>query len=157
MITITFWTWFGIAIVLLVAEMLGAAGFLLWTGMSAALIGILVLVFPNITAAWQLIIFSLTTFAVLYVWWRHLQQRLDTTDQPLLNQRSAQYVGRQTVLVEDLVNGRGTVRIDDSRWQVTGPDMPKGTVVKVVSLEDAMLLRVESLNLDEDQTGQAVE
>lgn len=157
MMIFTFWHWFGVALILLVAEMLGAAGFLLWTGISAALIGLLLLVFPNIDTSWQLVIFSLVTFAVLYVWWRHLQQRIDTSDQPLLNQRSAQYIGRQTVLVEPLTNGRGTVRIDDSRWQVTGPELPKGALVKVIGLEDAMLLKVVPIEQDGAIEGHAEE
>ena len=155
MITFTFWHWFGVALVLLSAEMLGAAGFLLWTGMSAALIGVLLFIFPNIDTSWQLVIFSFVTIAVLYVWWRHLQQRIDTSDQPLLNQRSAQYVGRQTVLVEPLLHGRGTVRIDDSRWQVTGPELPVNTLVKVVGLQDALLLVVEPVTQDDETEGHA--
>ena len=153
----TFWHWFGVALILLVAEMLGAAGFLLWTGISAAIIGLLLLVFPNIPTTWQLVIFSLVTIGVLYVWWRKLQKRIDTSDQPLLNQRSAQYIGRQTVLVEPLTNGRGTVRIDDSRWLVTGPELPKGAFVKVVGLEDAMLLIVEPIEQDGGTEGHADE
>lgn len=154
------WHWFGLAMILLVAEILGAAGYLLWTAISSILIGLILIVFPDIEWQTQLVLFSLLTLLVLYVWWRHLQKRIDTSDQPLLNQRGEQFVGRMTELVEPLVHGRGTVKINDSRWQVTGPDLPKGRLVKIVEAVDSLLLRVESVEdsaIDADIKGNQTE
>jgi hypothetical protein len=37
------------------------------------------------------------------------------------------------------VDGAGTVRVDDSVWRVTGPDIPAGRRIKVVSIHGTAL------------------
>jgi len=41
---------------------------------------------------------------------------------------------------EPIVNGVGTVRIDDTVWRVSGPDCPAGSRVKVASADGANLM-----------------
>ena len=144
--TLLYWHWFAVALVFLIAEMIGAAGFLLWTGISAAIIGIVTWIFPTLDWRWQLVAFSAITLVVLWFWRRHLQQRLNITDQPMLNKRADGYVGRTTVLVQAIEHGRGYVSLDDSHWQVSGPDLPVGTAVKIVAAEEGMLLKVEAVD-----------
>jgi hypothetical protein len=38
------------------------------------------------------------------------------SDQPKLNRRGEQYVGRTFTLEEPIVNGHGKIRVDDSTW-----------------------------------------
>jgi len=140
--SLNFWHWFALAIGLLIAEMIGAAGFLLWTGLSAGVVGLIVLVAPQLTWRWQLFLFAIMTVVVLVLWWRHLQKRIDHSEQPNLNQRTSQFVGRKTVLVAPIEHGRGIIRLDDSQWKVSGPDLPEGTLVEVVGADDNMLLQV---------------
>ncbi len=71
-----------------------------------------------------------------------LTLRNATTDEPFLNQRSASLVGRTATLHEPIREGRGRIRLDDTLWQVMGPDLPVGTQVKVVS-SNGRDLRVE--------------
>ena len=61
------------------------------------------------------------------------------SEQPNLNRRGAQYVGRQFALVEPISNGRGRIRLGDSSWTVTGPDLPAGQTVEVVGADGAVL------------------
>ena len=42
-------------------------------------------------------------------------------------------------LEKPIVDGSGTVRIDDTIWRVAGPDAPAGSRVKVVSADGASL------------------
>ena len=63
------------------------------------------------------------------------------SEQPLLNRRAEQYVGRVFTLQEPIVNGRGRLRVDDTVWRVEGEDCPAGTAVEVTGV-DATLLRV---------------
>jgi membrane protein implicated in regulation of membrane protease activity len=46
------------------------------------------------------------------------------------------------VLADPIVEGRGRVRIDDTVWQVHGPDAPAGSRI-VVTGADGSILRVE--------------
>ena len=68
------------------------------------------------------------------------------TDQPHLNQRQNQYVGRTFTLVETLNNGEGKIVVDDSHWRVRlvgdQQDVKKDGKVKVVDI-DGMILLVE--------------
>ena len=61
------------------------------------------------------------------------------TDQPDLNRRAAQLVGRVAVLDEAIVHGRGKARIGDTVWVVEGPDAPAGTQVRVTAAQGAVL------------------
>jgi inner membrane protein len=64
------------------------------------------------------------------------------TDQPDLNRRAAQLVGRVVALEEAIDHGRGKARIDDTVWAVEGPDAPVGVQVRVTAALGAVL-RVE--------------
>ena len=64
------------------------------------------------------------------------------TDQPDLNRRPDQLVGRVVVVEEAIAHGRGKVRIGDTLWIVEGSDMPAGTEVRVTATQGA-ILRVE--------------
>lgn len=65
-----------------------------------------------------------------------------TTDQPELNRRAAQLVGRVVRVEEAITCGRGRVHIGDTLWTAAGPDAPAGTEVRVVAAEGT-ILRVE--------------
>jgi len=64
------------------------------------------------------------------------------TDQPALNRRSVQLVGRVVMVDEAITHGRGKVRIGDTLWLVEGPDTPAGAQVRVTAAQGAVL-RVE--------------
>jgi membrane protein implicated in regulation of membrane protease activity len=66
------------------------------------------------------------------------------SDQPALNRRTAQLVGRQVVLERGIVQGRGRVQIADAYWDVTGPDLATGTNVVITGAE-GMTLQVRAV------------
>ncbi len=55
------------------------------------------------------------------------------------NKRTEALVGREFTLEKPIVDGNGTVRIDDTIWRVAGPDTPAGSRVKVVQADGASL------------------
>ena len=70
------------------------------------------------TLGWEIqCIFTLEAFACILFWQFYLRHNPETSDGPLLNQRNAQYIGRQITLTEPIVNHRGRVRLDDSFWK----------------------------------------
>jgi inner membrane protein len=75
--------------------------------------------------------------------WAH--PAVTKSDEPDLNQRAAQLVGRVLVLAEAIEGGRGRVRVGDTLWQVEGPDLPRGSEVKVAAAK-ATLLQVERVD-----------
>lgn len=61
------------------------------------------------------------------------------TDQPDLNRRSAQLVGRVVVIEEAIAHGRGKARLGDTLWVVEGPDAPAGVEMRVTAAQGAVL------------------
>jgi inner membrane protein len=138
------WDWLALAVILLIAEVLVSGGFLLWIGISAALVGVLVWIYPLvITWGIQMLLFSALAIISSICWWAYLKRNPIATDEPFLNLRSNQYIGRVFELSEPIINGRGKIKSGDSYWTVTGPDLPVGSKVKVIAA-DGVVLKVEA-------------
>lgn len=141
--TVNQWFWFGFAVVLVILEMaLGVNFFLLWLGICAAAIGVINILYPSLSWEYQFIIYAFASIACIVFWHLHLKHNPAISDEPLLNRRSEQYIGRVVTLEEPLVNGRGKIRIDDSFWRIEGPDLPVGALVKIVAV-DGVVLKIE--------------
>ncbi|WPD77064.1 NfeD family protein [Dickeya fangzhongdai] len=136
------WFWLSLGGLLLAAEMLGAGGYLLWSGIAALLTGILTWLLP-LDWTWQCIAFAVLTVAAALLWWQWLRRRIEKQPPPVLNQRGQQLIGLHTTLTEPLVNGFGRVSIGDSSWRVQAEqDLPAGTVVEIIAVE-GITLRVK--------------
>ena len=138
------WLWLTLGGLLLAAEMLGTSGYLLWSGVAAVLVGLLVWMVP-LAWEWQGLSFAvLTVLAAL--WWHRWLRHRDRRDPPSqLNQRGQQLIGRQLTLDAPLVNGFGHVRVGDGNWRVQADDdLPAGTQVTVVAVEGITLRIVRS-------------
>jgi hypothetical protein len=129
-----FWYWWVLAIVFLIAEMLVSGFFFLWLAAAAFLNGLIFWLLPAVTLDIQVLVFSLSAIVALVAWKSYAKKIVIHSDQPLLNQRGAQYIGRVFSLYEAIENGQGKIRADDSIWKVYGEDCPMGTKVKVVAV-----------------------
>lgn len=133
------WTWWVIAAVLLVAELLVMSVFLVWFGIAALSVGLLALF---LDLGWQLELLLFVVLSTLYVFLGRAYMKTraaSETDQPFLNQRAQAYVGQTAVLFEAISNGRGKVRLDDSVWLVTGSDAPAGSRVRITGVSGMVL------------------
>lgn len=140
---IVFWHWWILAGLLLILELTAPAFFFLWLGIAAASVGLILLVFPTIDLETQLVLFAITSVVAVLAWRKYRESRPATTDQPNLNRRGQQYIGRVFSLSNPIVNGVGKVTVDDSTWKVKGPDLPVGTHIKVTGIE-GVVFRVEA-------------
>lgn len=141
------WTWLTLGAALLAIEVIISGTFVLWwLGISAILVGLISLV---IDLAWQLelMAFAVLTLVSALAWW-HLGGRAKASlDRSFLNRRTEAFIGRVFTVETPITDGRGTVRIDDTVWRVSGPDCPAGSRVKVARV-DGPLLMVETLETD---------
>lgn len=135
-----FWYWWIAAAVLLVIEMLVPATYFLCMSIAAVVVGGVAWVAPA-TWEYQVFSFALLTGVTTIVFKRYFGRHKIATDQPQLNRRGEQYVGRTFTLDMPIVNGVGKVRVDDSTWKIEGDDMPAGTLVQVVGV-DGTVFRV---------------
>jgi membrane protein implicated in regulation of membrane protease activity len=135
------WDWFIAGAVLLVLEVLAPGVFMLWLGLAALLVGVISL-FVDWTWQAQFIAFAVFSFAAIPLWRRLATRDGATTDQPFLNRRAEALVGRIFTLEKPIVDGSGTMRVDDTVWRITGADVPAGSRVKVTRV-DGTALHVE--------------
>jgi membrane protein implicated in regulation of membrane protease activity len=133
------WNWFILAAVLFVLETLAPGAFMLWLGLAAILVGLISLA---VVWSWQAQLIAFGVLAVASIpAWRHFARKVESpTESPFLNRRSQGYVGRVFTLDKPIVDGVGTIRIDDTVWRVTGPDCPAGSRVKIAHADGANLL-----------------
>ena len=128
--------WWLLALVLVAAEMIAPGYFLLWIGIAAGVMGVVMLVVPGLSALAQAIVFALLSIAACLAYWKYIRPLAEQrNDQPLLNQRGQRMVGRHVIVVEAIVNGRGKVGVGDGQWLAEGPDLPAGSEVEIVALQ----------------------
>lgn len=133
-----FWDWFIAGGLLLVLEVLVPGVFMLWLGLAAMLVGA-ISIFVDWSWQAQFIAFAIFSVAAIPLWLRLSMQVGATTDQPFLNRRAEALVGRIFTLEKPIVDGSGTIPIDDTVWRITGADAPAGSRVKVVGIEGTAL------------------
>jgi inner membrane protein len=131
------WTWWVIAGVFLLIELMLPGVLLMWLGLAAAIIGVIE-IFADLS--WQAEIALFAVLSVLLVLFVRPRVKFPQGEASNLNQRMYDYVGRSYVLHDAIVNGRGKVKIDDTLWMVTGTDRDKGEWVKVKSVEGTRLV-----------------
>src|SRR5579871_6513391 len=113
-VTLGTWNWLIFGLVLMALELLAPGVFLFWLGLAALLVGLVSFAF---TPSWQLQILMFAIFAAAAV---PLYRRLSrsnsaaSADNPFLNKRADALVGRVFTLKKPIVDGSGTVRIDDT-------------------------------------------
>jgi len=137
--TLGTWNWLIFGFILMALELAAPGVFLFWLGLAALLVGLVSFaVHPNWQA--QLLMFAVFAAAAVPVWRRLASSRGRSGESsPFLNKRTAALVGREFTLEKPIIDGSGTVRIDDTIWRVAGPDAPAGSRVRVVSVDGANL------------------
>ena len=132
-------TWGAVALVLFAAETMAPGAFMLWLGFAAAALFVVVLLF-DIPVLAQVTLFVVLSFISIQVYRRWFRGRERASDRPTLNRRADALIGRVVPLDRAIVAGRGRVQIADAFWEVTGPDMPAGTPVRVVGVSGMSLV-----------------
>src|SRR4030081_1325107 len=133
--TLGAWNWLIFGVVLMALELLAPGVFLFWLGLAALLVGLLSFA---INPSWQMQILMFAVFATAAVpLWRRIARNNKAVSQsnPFLNKRAAGLVGRVFTLEKPIIDGSGTVRIDDTICRAAGPDAPAGSPGKIVAGE----------------------
>ena len=137
--TLGAWNWLILAVILMALELMAPGVFLFWLGLAALLVGLVSFV---LHPSWQAQLLMFAVFAAVAVpVWRRLVRSASRADDSnvFLNRRAEALVGRVLTLEKPIVDGSGTVRIDDTVWRVAGPDTPAGSRVKIVRADGANL------------------
>lgn len=138
--TITPTEWFIAGLALLLLEVFAPGAFLLWFGIAALVVGVAVWLLPMLPWQVQIIAFALLSVGALvgYRAWRK-RRPAPQVDQPLLNKRVEQMIGRVFTLDQAIENGRGKIKVGDALWTVVGSDLAVGSKVRVTGAREQLL------------------
>lgn len=134
------WLWAILGLLLVGGEILAPGVFLIWLGLAALLTGAIVGV-ANL--GWQAacIIFAVLAVACVVAGRLLTRRKNEEPDAATgLNDRGRQLIGRVFRLEATMTGGEGRIRVGDSSWRITGPELLAGTEVKVVRVDGATLV-----------------
>ena len=142
------WTpaiWLALAILLFIAEVLGASGFLIGAAMAAVALSVLTFFIADLGVGMQIGIYAVLAIAGTLIYYRFFRET-DPSNADVLPERAQMMVGRRFTLEEKLSAGTELrVQLGDSMWVVTSPaDIADGTEVEVIGA-DAMRLEVATV------------
>ena len=137
---IIYWHWLILAAALIILEMLMPGAHFLWMGIAAAAVGGAMFIFPEMSFMVQILIFVVLSIITVLIYKGHRKNNPVVTDEPALNRRGEQYIGRSFTLTEPVVNGEGKITVDDSTWKIRGENMQAGAEVRVVAVVGAVLV-----------------
>jgi len=137
--------WAAVALLLMAAETLIPGAFLLWMGIAAGAVFVIVLLVPGIPLLGQIAAFVALSFISIQIYRKLIRGKVHEreSDDPALNRRAAQHVGKVIALDTPIHGGSGRVKIGDAFWSVEGPELPAGALVRVVGI-NGMNLQVEA-------------
>jgi inner membrane protein len=134
------WFWFIVAGLFLIGELLSPGVFLMWLAGAAILTGLTDLI---LSLGWsgEVIAFALLSLGLVLASWKHVTSGWSPkSDQPHLNMRHGAFVGRVFPLDQAIVNGTGKLKIEDTLWDVEGPNLNAGTMVRVTAVNGLKLV-----------------
>lgn len=133
------WHWLIVGMVLLILEMFSPAAFFMWMGLSAAITGVITLIAPELSWQIQLTIFSVLSIVIITAAKLWFNKKPIKSDEPLLNERGQELIGRTYAVQQEIMNGEGRIKVGETTWKAVGPDAPAGTKVRVVGAKAAVL------------------
>lgn len=138
--------WLTVAIVLFIAEVLGAAGFLVGAAVAALALAALTYFVADLGLAAQIFTYAIVAVIATLVYFRFFRAT-EPSNRDALPKRAQMMVGRRFTLGEKLAAGTELrVQLGDSMWVVTSThDIEMGAEVEVVDC-DAMRLQVATVD-----------
>ena len=139
------WNWFIVAVALFALESVVPGVHFVWFGVAAVIVGALGLTL-DIAWEWQLITFAVISCITVFFARRYAAPDVAHSDEPDLNARAVQYVGRVVTVEQAIADGRGKVRVGDTVWNAQGSDAPQGARVRITGTNGTCLLVEHALN-----------
>ena len=110
-----------------------------WIGLAFCFAGVL-RAYDGAALGWWLLVAGaamiVLDLAIDFVW---ANPSFSRSDEPDLNRRGAQCIGRICTVEEAIVAGRGKVRIGDTVWPAEGADAGAGAQVRVTGSQGTVL------------------
>ena len=134
------WAWFVAAGIFLLLELMLPGVFFIWLAVAGVITGLADYLFGLPWQAELVLFAALSVVAVLAGRRFYRGPGMEPADNPHLNRRQMGYVGRSFTLHQPIADGRGKLTIEDTVWDIEGPDLPAGTRVKVTAVQGVNLI-----------------
>jgi hypothetical protein len=140
-VDITFWHWWILAALLFLLDILilELGTFFLWLAIAAMGVGGALYFFPTMRVEYQILLFSVSSIAIVIVGRSLLHRYSAMSDHPTLNRRGSEFINQTFTLTTPIIDGIGRVKAGDNSWLVEGVDCPVGTKIKVVGVNGTRL------------------
>ncbi|MFA7553217.1 MAG: NfeD family protein [Spongiibacteraceae bacterium] len=142
---VVYWHWIILGAILIVSEMVLATFFILWFGVAAILISLLLLVFPSLSLAWQVTIWTLFSVLFAVAWFKFLKPlSVDKTKAGLSREAIVGETGQ--VIIAPTDDRRGHLRfsvpvLGNDEWEILSEDvLAAGDRVQVIDVSGNALL-----------------
>jgi inner membrane protein len=137
------WHWAVLGIGLVIAELAVPAFFIVWFGLGALLVSVIVLVAPSLSLTAQLLIWTIASVAMVVVWFRIFKPGMHKTR---VGMSDSNIVGEVGMLIRDVeLFQKGQVRfqkplVGSEVWDcIADEPIKSGERVKVLGIEGSFL------------------
>lgn len=142
---ILYWHWVIFGVVLMLSEIALTSFFILWFGVAALLVGLLLFVAPELALSWQILIWTILSCVLAFAWFRFLKPlSVDRTKAGLSREAIVGEVGQ--VIVAPNSERRGRMRfpapvLGADEWTIISREnVAQGDRVRVVDVSGNSLL-----------------
>jgi inner membrane protein len=133
------WHWVVLGIVLMLLELAVPAFFLMWFGLGAVVVGGLLVVFPGLTVAYQVITWTACSLVFLWLWFKVFKSNIYKTRSGLAK---GSFIGEVGLVIRDIrPYENGQIRLQkpilgDEIWESAADEEIKaGERVRVLDVE----------------------
>lgn len=150
-LTIEWWHWAVLGMILIMSELLFPMFVLVWFGLSALMVSVAVLIWPDMPLSIQILVWIVDSVVLIVLWFRIFRRNHHKT---LIGRASADIVGEIGLVTEGVSPFRqGKVRfqkpiVGSDVWDcVADEEIAVGTRVRVIKVEGSLLKIEKSLPL----------
>ncbi len=140
--------WLAAGLILIISELFFASFFILWFGLGAVIVGIVMLVLPSMSFSAQMILWALSSLAFVFAWFKffkpHVMKNQAAISQDAFHGEIAVVARDIKPYVKGLVQFQKPI-LGDDKWEAfADADIAAGERVRVVAV-DGNLLKVKAV------------
>lgn len=148
-----FWHWWALALIFVVVEAIMPSGVFASLAIAGGIMGALYLYYPDMTIQAQLGGFAAFTMVLSYITTYFYRRKLGSHNS--VKHAAAEHMGKELELSSAIQNGFGEITINGTIWGLKGPELKKGSKVKIIGL-DGDLLVVRPINSKSESSSQSI-
>lgn len=136
------WYWIIAGTLLMGLEILVPGVFVLWIGLGALVVGIVLALFPEASLAWQLVLFAVAMLASIGTGFLIQRRGRNAPDAAnALNQERNAMRGHSYAAIDDFSGGHGRIRVGDGSYAAVSDDAVRaGEIVTVTAIDGGRLV-----------------